>query len=219
MDLAAHREGYAAAITSGRGIHDARIERAFATVPREVFLGDGPWSIFTPAGYVETSTADPSSIYDDVVVALSREKRINNGQPSLHARCMAAADVQSGERVLHIGCGSGYYTAILAELTTTAGTVVAWDVEPHLASAASENLRHCPNVSVSCRSGTSEAVPPSDVIYVSAGCTRPMEAWVDALSLGGRLLFPLTPGWEFGAMLKVTRRELGLEAQFIFACS
>jgi protein-L-isoaspartate(D-aspartate) O-methyltransferase len=219
MNIAERRDFYAASITAGRGINDSGVQRAFATVPREAFVGAGPWSIFTSTGYVKTSSSDPRLLYEDVVVALSTGKRINNGQPSLHALCMSAAGIHAGDRVLHIGCGSGYYTAILAELATPAGEVLAWDIEPELAAAAGENLRGRANVSVSCRSGTSGPIAASDVIYVSAGCTRPMKAWVEALRLGGRLLFPLTPGWDFGAMLKVTRHEHGLHAKFVCACS
>ena len=120
---------------------------------------------------------------------------------------------------MHIGCGSGYYTAILAELATVTGTIQAWDLEPSLADVAGANLRSWANVTVDCRSGTTGRIPACDVIYVSAGCTRPVEAWVMALPVGGRLLFPLTPGWDFGGMLKVTRQEEGFDAEFICACS
>ena len=122
VNIADRRKSYAASITAGRGITEPRVQRAFETVPREHFVGPGPWEILTPTGYVSTSSSASSLLYEDVVVALSPEKRINNGQPSLHARCMAGADIRVGDQVLHIGCGSGYYTAILAELTEAVGT-------------------------------------------------------------------------------------------------
>ena len=219
MDLAQRRAEYAASITAACGIDAPRVQRAFATVPRERFVGLGPWKFFTAAGYVQTVSSDPLLLYDDVVIALSPEKRINNGQPSLHAKCMAAVDIQAGDRVLHIGCGSGYYTAILAEMATARGCVLAWDVEPALARAAAANLCDRTHVVVDCRSGTQPPIPTSDVIYVSAGCTRPMKDWVEALTPGGRLIFPLTPGWDYGGMLKVTRHEHRLHAQFVCACA
>jgi hypothetical protein len=52
----------------------------------------------------------------DVVVALVPEKAINNGQPSLHARCLALLDPLPGESVIHIGSGTGYVDALGAEL-------------------------------------------------------------------------------------------------------
>ena len=67
--------------------------------------------------------------------------------------------------------------------------------------------------------GDKRAHSPSDVIYVSAGCTQPIKAWIDALPVGGRLIFPLTPGWDFGGMLKVTRQASELRAELICACS
>ncbi len=217
--IAKSRAIYATSITLGQGVDDPRVMQAFATVPRERFVRDGPWNIFTPSGYVETASADPTLLYQDVVVALQPQKRINNGQPSLHARCLAAARVQAGDRVLHIGCGSGYYTALLAELVTENGSVIAWDTEQPLAVAATQNLRGWAHVTVGCRSGTVSPIPESDVIYVSAGCTQPLKIWADALLPGGRLVFPLTPGWDYGGMLKVTRHANGYDADFVCTCS
>ena len=121
--------------------------------------------------------------------------------------------------MLHIGCGAGYYTAILSELVTRSGAVVAWDVEPSLFEAARHNLDHWPNVSIALQSGTAPPIPESDIIYVCAGCTQPMRAWVEALSDGGRLLFPLTPGWDFGGMLMITRQGDRYGARFVSRCS
>ena len=57
----------------------------------------------------------------------------------------------------------------------------------------------------------------SDVIYVNAGATEPLQVWLDALRPGGRLIFPLTPGWDYGGMLLVTRRDgnSAFDAQFV----
>lgn len=213
------RERYAGAIASSPGVDDPRVIEAFRTVSREQFVGPGPWLFLGHDGYVASASADATLIYDDVVVALAPDKRINNGQPSLHARCLSAARIRSGERVLHIGCGTGYYSAILSELVGSSGDVVAWDVEPELADSARRNLRPWINVSVSLRSGTEAPIPESDVIYVCAGCTQPVRSWVHALSGGGRLLFPLTPGWDYGGMLMITREADEYRAKFICKCS
>jgi protein-L-isoaspartate(D-aspartate) O-methyltransferase len=60
-------------------------------------------------------------------------------------------------------------------------------------------------------------LPKSDVIYVCAGATEPLQVWLDALSPGGRLIFPLTPGRDYGAMLLVTRHagDAVFEARFV----
>ena len=79
--LAAHRRFYAELITKHARVRDARIEDAFATVPREDFMGPGPWQIRTPEGYIETPSADPAFLYQDVLVALIANQCLNNGQP------------------------------------------------------------------------------------------------------------------------------------------
>jgi protein-L-isoaspartate(D-aspartate) O-methyltransferase len=213
------RGRYAEAIASTPGVDDPRVIAAFEAVPREQFVGPGPWLFLGRNGYTQSAGAELDLIYDDVVVALAPDKRINNGQPSLHARCLSAARVRAGEKVLHIGCGSGYYSAILSELVGSSGAVIAWELESELADSARGNLRPWTNVSVFLRNGTEAPIPQSDVIYVCAGCTQPMRAWVHALSEGGRLLFPLTPGWDYGGMLMISREGGENRAKFICNCS
>ena len=67
--------------------------------------------MFTAAGYIDTPTDDPAFLYQDVTVALKPESQINNGQPTLHAVSLAALNPQEGEAAVHIGAGTGYYTA------------------------------------------------------------------------------------------------------------
>jgi protein-L-isoaspartate(D-aspartate) O-methyltransferase len=205
--IEAHREWYARLITAMAGIlpSDRRILDAFAATPRERFVGPGPWQVFTRIGYVETPADDPTFLYQDVAVALDKERQINNGQPSLHAICLAALAVREGEGVVHVGAGSGYYSAILARLAGPAGSVDAYEVDPELARRAAENLAEVPNMKVHAVSGTEGGLPACDAIYVNAGATGPADAWLDALRPGGRLLFPLTAAQGAGAMLLVTR--------------
>jgi hypothetical protein len=125
-----------------------RLVRAFEAVPREQFLEKGPWNVFTGAGYIKTPTDDPAFLYQDVVVALSGEGPLNNGQPSLHAMCLGNVNPTPGETVLHIGAGSGYYTAILAMLVGPTGTVVAYEIQKSLAEWAAGNLAAYSNVTV-----------------------------------------------------------------------
>jgi len=194
---------------------DPRIAEGFASIPREDFLGPGPWLALAGNGYVRTPTADPVLLYQDRVFALLPDKHLNNGEPSLHARCMVAAAPQPGERVLQVGAGSGYYTAILASLVRNGGVVEAREIEPDLVTAATANLARYANVTVVGRSGIEPALPSSDVIYVCAGATAPQRPWLDALSVGGRLIFPLTPQQDRGGMLMVTRGLTGFAARFV----
>jgi len=202
-----------------------RLKHAFASTPRERFIGIGPWKVFAGGNYVETPTDDPAFLYQDVVVALAPERRINNGEPSLHAISLAALNVKQGEKVLHVGAGTGYYTALLARLTDETGTVVAYEVEHDLAQNAMRNLSDLSNVTVQERSGSEAPLPEGcDAIYVNAGATAPLDVWLDALRLHGRLLFPLTPADGpggmpgAGGMILVTRTGTDhFDARFVCA--
>jgi protein-L-isoaspartate(D-aspartate) O-methyltransferase len=204
--LQACRDRYANFVAGGAEGADARLVRAFAAVPREDFVGPGPWAIFDGSGYRPTFSDDPRLLYQDVLVGLATERGINNGQPSLHARCLAACAPRAGDAVLHIGAGTGYYTAILVTLVGPGGKVVAYEIEADLAERARANLRRWPRVEVVAASAAEGPLPPSDVIYVNAGATHPPASWLDALKPGGRLIFPLTTDDGRGAMLLVTRR-------------
>lgn len=200
-----HRRFFAEYIVRGSGSSDERLIAAFSGVPREDYVGPGPWPFFVGSGYITSVDADPRVLYQDALIGLATDRKINNGQPSLHARCLAAAAPAQGESVVHIGAGTGYYTAILAALVGPNGYVKAFEVERDLAQRAMSNLAHLPNVAVEPESANVAAMPACDVIYVNAGATHPPAAWLDALNIGGRLVFPLTPNEGFGVMLKVTK--------------
>ena len=118
--------------------------------------------------------------------------------------------------MVHIGAGTGYYTALLAKLAGATGRVDAYEIDPELAERAKENLADLPHVTVHPRSGTAGTLPACDVLYVNAGATAPLGVWLDALRPGGRLLFPLTPPQGPGAMLLVRRTETaGFSARFV----
>lgn len=161
------RGRFAEAITDAEG--DPAVRRAFARVPREAFLGPAPWLRLAGDGYEPLQSADATAVYEDIVIALLPDRRLNNGQPRLHARCLSFASVKPGESIVHIGCGTGYYTAILAELAGPGGRVTALDVEPGLAAAATRNLRAWPNVVVDCANAVETSLPSADLIYVNAG--------------------------------------------------
>lgn len=64
---------------------------------------------------------DPRQLYHNVVVVLDKAADINNGQPSALACWIDAMGLKSGERAYHLGCGVGYYTAIIAEVVGPEG--------------------------------------------------------------------------------------------------
>ena len=135
--LAKRRAAYAHEVLARYGTNDPAVEAAFAKVPREAFLGPPPWSFGSGGTASWATTSDPEALYQDRLVVLNRAKGINNGQPSLHAKCIAALHPVKPDHVLHLGAGTGYYTAILAEL---AGSVDAYEIDAALAAQAAGNL-------------------------------------------------------------------------------
>jgi protein-L-isoaspartate(D-aspartate) O-methyltransferase len=216
-NVRAFREFYARYVTRRAGVNEPRIADAFASVEREKFVGSGPWYVFIAGAYISTETDDPRVLYQDILVALSPDRGINNGEPSLHAKVIATASPQPGETVIHIGSGTGYYTALLAHLVGSHGRVHAYEIEADIAALATQNLAYAENVSVHATSGVDAALPLANVIYVSAGATHPPAPWLDALAIGGRLVLPLTPNERLGCMLLVTRRTSTAYAARIFS--
>jgi len=202
----AARHAYAQQLVRDLGPGHQRLREAFAGTPRERFLGPPPWPLLR-GGFTRQWSDDPRELYDDVLVGLDVNLGINNGQPSLHTRCLAACDPQPGETALHVGAGTGYYSAILAHLVGPHGRVIAYEIEAHLAARAAANLAALSQVEVRAISGVEPPLPACDVIYVSAGASHPVAAWLDALRIGARLMFPLTADDGGGCMLQVTRRS------------
>jgi len=212
-NIQAQRLFFANRIAAKAGIPPgSELAAAFATTPREDFVGPPPWKIFTGSGYVETNSDDPAVLYQDVVVSLGFDRHLNNGQPTLHAICLAALAPQKGERVVHVGAGTGYYTTLLAKLVGKTGTVDAYEISPDLAQRASSNLAEFPQVTMHSRSGSEGPLPECDVLYVNAGASAPLALWLDALRPMGRLLFPLAPAEGVGAMLLIKKQENGAYA-------
>jgi protein-L-isoaspartate(D-aspartate) O-methyltransferase len=122
---------------------------------------------------------------------------------------------------VHVGAGTGYYTALLAQLVGPNGSVAAYEIEADLARRATANLADLPNVTVHDQSAAVGPLPDSDLIYVNAGATAPLRVWLDSLRAGGRLLFPLTPAEVNGrpapgGMLLVTKiSDSRFDARFV----
>jgi protein-L-isoaspartate(D-aspartate) O-methyltransferase len=106
---------------------------------------------------------------------------------------------------VHVGAGSGYYTSILAALVGSAGSVVAVEIEPDLCVWAASNLKSFRNVIVVRGQEAGWKMPSADVIYVNAGATSPQLSWLEALVVGGRLMFPLTDLSGKGVMILIQR--------------
>jgi protein-L-isoaspartate(D-aspartate) O-methyltransferase len=204
---------FAQKMTAASGSSDLRLERAFQAVPRELFLGSGPWKIMVGERYVQTPSRDPIHLYQNALIALDEEKMINNGEPFLHARWLGALAIAPDDVITHIGAGVGYYSAIMSMLVLPHGSVTAFEIDKHLAQRATENLKSFQNVLVVVADATMNPIPTSDVIYVNAGVVRPPLNWLDALKPNGRLIFPWAPVTNIGVAVIVTKRSHGFEIE------
>jgi protein-L-isoaspartate(D-aspartate) O-methyltransferase len=195
-----YRRFYAEEIAAVAGLRSKALVEAFAKVPRENFLGPGPWQIGSAdtlsqqVAYRETEDADPRRLYHNVVVVIDRERNLNNGHPGTLAAWLDRLEIAPGERVFHVGAGLGYYSAILSEITGPSGHVTAIEVDADLAARARENLAPWTNVELQTGDGGEFDPGPVDVIVINAGVTHPRDLWLDRLTDGGRLLVPLTFG-------------------------
>src|SRR5688572_33395854 len=115
MDIDPLRARYADEVAERVSLRHRAVRDAYAAVPRERFLGPGPWLVLEPdmAGYQRTSDDDPAQVYRNVVVSLDPAKALNNGQPTFWAFLFDRLEPRPGERAIHIGAGTGYYSAIL----------------------------------------------------------------------------------------------------------
>jgi len=206
------RRFYAEELCRLNSISSPAIFAAFATVPRERFVGSGPWLIQSSGTSSFTQDADPTHVYRDALIVLDESKRLNNGQPSLWAIHLGLLRVCPGDRILHLGCGTGYYTAILGELTGPAGKVTAIEIDEGLAARARFALEPWPQVTVIHADGSRGPFEPADVIVVSAGATHPLPAWLAAVKPSGKLLLPLTSTRGPGTMAHLTRASADLFA-------
>jgi protein-L-isoaspartate(D-aspartate) O-methyltransferase len=166
-----------ARLVRAAGVRDARVLEAVRAVPRAAFV---------PADQVDRAYRDePIPIPHGQVTT----------QPSLVARMIEALALGEGDRVLEVGTGYGFQTALLARL---AGEVISVERFPELAATARDNLesQDVTGVEIVVADG-SEGLParaPFDAILVSAAFTRVPRPLADQLAPGGRLVQPVGPG-------------------------
>jgi len=170
-----------------RGITDARVLAALASVPREAFV----------------SQELASFAYDDAPLPIGDGQTIS--QPYIVAFTADALQLTPSDRVLDIGTGSGYAAAVLSRLAREVYSVERVDA---LYRSASERLSELgyDNVHVRCGDGTlgwSEHAP-FDAIAVAAVGPRPPPALLEQLVVGGRLVMPIGPDGS-QTLMRLTR--------------
>ena len=161
----------------GRGIVDARVLDAMAAVPRHRFI----------------RTKDIDLAYGDYPVDIGLGQTIS--QPYIVAFMSEALDLKPADRVLEIGTGSGYQTAVLAEL---AAEVYSIEVVPSHAEAAAVVLGELGYTNVRLRSGDGYSgwpdAAPFDAVIVTAAPDHLPQPLVDQLKVGGRMVVPIGRG-------------------------
>ncbi len=212
-EVAAARRWFAEELRHVARVRSPAVVHAFATVPREHFSGPGPWRVLSPfylQGYWSTEDADPRHLYHDVLIAIDEARKLNNGQPSLWAFLYDQLGLAAGEHVVHVGIGTGYYSAILADIVGRDGVVTAVEIDAALAERARTNLAHAwPQANVVTADGFAfRPERPVDAIIVNAGVTHLSLAWLDALAEdNGRLLVPLTEADRAGVFVLIARLQ------------
>jgi protein-L-isoaspartate(D-aspartate) O-methyltransferase len=218
-DLTTQRRFFAEEIEVVSNVTSPAVVLALASVAREQFLPPGPWTIRGEADFQapprQTADADPRHVYHNVAVAIDPARMLFNGAPGLLAMAIDTLALKTGDHVLHLGTGLGYYTAVIAACVGSTGRVLGIEVDADLAAGAGRNLASIPWVEV--REGAGLGVDPRaesfDAMLINAGVTHPQPAWLDALAPGGRMILPLTaamPGMGTigkGLMLLLTRTD------------
>ncbi len=199
VDAARHQ--YAEMLREKCGLRNARLIEALAKVPREDFLGRGPW-ILSDLSLKPRYTPDdnPVHLYEDVLVSIDSSRGLNNGMPSRLIKWIDGLDLHEGEIAVHAGCGPGYYTALIASVVGERGRVVAYDIDADLAARAKSNLESFVNVEVHAADASKYDPGLADAILINAGATHPVNLWLDSMKEGGRMVFPLVR-WPLGAIL------------------
>ncbi len=183
-----------------RGIKDPRVLQAMTNIPRHRF--------------VDSALADRA--YDDEPLPIGERQTIS--QPYMVAFMSEALELTGLERVLEIGTGSGYQTAVLAELCLNVYSVEKFGPLAEKARVLLDELNYY-NVALHVGDGTlgwSEHAP-FDAIIVTAGSPELPRPLIAQLSLRGRIVLPI--GDERSQMLKRFRRTVsGLQEEGLGDC-
>ncbi len=170
-----------------RGVSDQRVLRAMEKVPRHLFVDEG--------------LVDQA--YNDNPLPIGQQQTIS--QPYIVALMSEAMELTGRERVLEVGTGSGYQTAVLAEL---AERVFSIDRIAALANGARRILEAMDYFNVAIRVGDGtfgwREESPFDAIMVTAGAPRVPRLLVEQLTVGGRMVIPVG-NRSSQSLLKLTR--------------
>jgi protein-L-isoaspartate(D-aspartate) O-methyltransferase len=183
-------------------IGDERVLDVMATLPRHLFI----------------SEAIKSQAYKDHALPISGGQTIS--QPFIVARMTELLGLTGQEKVLEVGAGSGYQTAILASL---ARQVFAIERLPNLADEASRRLQALGirNVTLKAADGTTgwDTYMPFDAILVAAGGPGVPQPLIAQLKVGGKLVIPIGDEQKKQTLVRVTRTENSYRTEDFGPCA
>jgi protein-L-isoaspartate(D-aspartate) O-methyltransferase len=184
-----------------RGIHDLEVLRAFDMVARHEFLPE----------------AVRHRAYEDAPVPIGFGQTAS--QPSLQALYMQILQLQAKDKVLEVGTGSGFQTAVLAQLVDRVYSIERIRELGVRARETLERLR-ISNVAILIGDGTIgwNRYAPYDAILVAAGGPEIPEPLLAQLSMGGRMLIPVG-GLEMQRLMLVKRTESGMQYEEVVDCT
>lgn len=184
-----------------RGIHDLEILRAFDLVPRHEFLPQAVWH----------------RAYEDAPVPIGFGQTAS--QPSLQALYMQLLDLQPTDRVLEIGTGSGFQTAVLAHLVDRVYSVERIRELSVRARPILDRMR-ISNVALLVGDGTIgwSRYAPYDAILVAAGAPEIPQPLMEQLAIGGRMLTPVGTR-DMQRLVLVERTPDGFETEEVLDCT
>lgn len=183
-----------------RGISDERVLGAMSKIPRHIFV---PEPLAARA-------------YDDYALPIGHDQSIS--QPYMVARMTELLELDPDSRVLEIGAGSGYHTAVLARL---ARQVFSIERIAELARRAQLNLKRigCHNAAIKCFDGTigwSQYAPYDAILVAAAGPTIPAPL-VAQLGIGGRLVMPIGDA-KSQRLVRLTKTESSIAREEFDQC-
>lgn len=187
-DLAAQRDNMVAAQIEARGIKDAKVLAAMRKVPRHLFVPDHLVSY----------------AHNDEPLPIGEGQTIS--QPYIVAYMTEALNLKGGERVLEVGTGSGYQTAVLAEI---AGEVFSVEIISALSEKAQRVLAGLGYANISFKVGDGslgwEEHSPYDAIMVTAAPSSLPKRLQEQLKVSGRMIIPVGAGFQ--ELVLVTRQK------------
>lgn len=196
------RERMVARLREHYGIKDPRVLEAMRSVPRHFFVPE----------------ALQSRAYGDHALPISANQTIS--QPFIVARMTELLELDRDNRVLEIGAGSGYQTAVLAFI---AAQVYAIERIGDLAREAQARIRQLDiyNATVKCFDGTLgwAAHAPYDAILVAAGGPTVPDPLIAQLKIGGRLVVPVGESREAQRLIRVIKTETGYREEDHGGCA